>query len=89
MDNNVEKEVTRFVNIIDCYVEDFINSFDKTIDLFIDCEEYYYTLLPNGKKEYARSVSYPYNKVGEYLFKIYLRTGSYKTYTVKVNEISN
>lgn len=87
--NNKVKEITRTVNIIDLNVTEDIDYQKLEINLLIDCDNYYYTLLPNGLKEYSKDVSYSFDNVGEYTFDVYLKNNSHKEYTVKITSIDD
>ena len=82
--NNKVKEVTRKVNIIDLDVVDDTDLKSSRIDLLIKCDNYDYTILPDGMKEYSQDVSYKYNGVSVYDFEIFLKNGSKKKYSVDI-----
>ena len=54
-----------------------------------NCENYYYTLLPDGTKEYSSDVSYGFDNIGEFTFDVYLKNNSHKKYIVKITSIDN
>ena len=84
---SVLKEVIRKVNIIDYDIKEEINEIDLVINLTIECDDYYYTVLPSGKKIYSKYIDYHYNDIGEYNFDIYLKNGSHKKYITSINNI--
>ena len=87
--NSDFKEMIRKINIIDFDIVKEINEVDLVINLNIDCEDYYYTILPDNTKVYSKYVNYSYDEIGEYEFDIYLRSGSHKKYTVYIDSVDN
>ena len=85
--NNVLKEVVRKVHIVDFDITENVDYDTLTIYLDIDCENYYYTILPDSSKSYSRSVSFDFKDVGTYDFMVYLKNGSHKEYSVTIISI--
>ena len=85
--NNRSKEVTRIVYIIDYEISEDIDYDNLKISLLIKCDNYAYTLLPDGSKEYTKDILYSFSEEGIYNFDIYLKNGSHKKYSVKVDNI--
>ena len=57
------------------------------MDLLISCDNYYYTILPDGTRSYSKYISYSYDEVGDYEFDLYLMNGSHKKYIVNIESI--
>ena len=87
--NNKIKEIIRYVNIIDYDINENVDLANLKINLLINCNNYYYTLQPDGTKEYSKDVSYSFNDVGIYNFDIYLKNGSHKKYSIDISTIDN
>ena len=85
--NNKIKETSRIVNIIDYNIDENVDLEKLTINLLVNCEDYAYTLLPDGIKEYSKDISYLFNDIGIYNFDIYLKSGSHKKYSVDIVSI--
>lgn len=85
--NNKVKEIVRTVYIIDYEIEENIDYDNLRIDLQIKSDNYAYTILPDGDKEFDRDILYPFEAEGIYNFDIYLKNGSHKKYSVKVDQI--
>lgn len=88
-DNDNIKEIVRNVHIIDLKINDFSDEMKMTIDFLVNCEDYAYTILPDGVKEYSKDISFPYQEVGVYTFDIYLKSGSHKEYQVEILSIDH
>ena len=83
--NNQNKEITRKVNIVDYDIQ--LNLIDKsTLNITINCKDYYYTLLPDKTKSYTYSINYPFVKNNNYEFDIYLKSGSHKKYLADLSK---
>ena len=85
--NGEYAETKRIVHIINLNIKKNIIESNRKIDLSIDCPSYSYTILPNGNKDYSTKFMYGYNKIGDYTFDIYLKSGSHMKYTVKIDRI--
>ncbi len=85
--NNNINEAIRRVHIIDYEINKEIDETNLIIDLNIKCDDYYYTILPDGSRSYSKYVSYFYNDIGEYEFDIYLKNESHKKYVVNIDSI--
>ena len=86
---NEYDEISRIVHIIDYSVSKNINEELLKINLIFNCEDYAYTILPNGVREYSKNISYMYNAVGTYKFDVYLNSGSHKEYLVDIISLDN
>lgn len=84
---NNYKEIVRKVNIINYDIERNLDEKNLIINLVVNCDDYYYTVLPDGTEFYSRYISYSYDEVGQYVFDIYLKSGSHKKYTVEITSI--
>lgn len=84
---NSVKEVVRKVNIINYNIERKIDEKSQLINLTIKCNDYYYTILPDGTEFYSKYITYAYDKVGIYEFDVYLKSGSHKKYVVEITRI--
>ena len=87
--NGSVKEITREVNIIDLDIKENVIYSRKLINLIVSCDNYAYTLLPNGDREYSKDVEYTFNDTGIYNFDIYLKSGSHKKYSVTLLNVDN
>lgn len=85
--NSDLKEAIRKVNIIDYEIDEEIDLKNLFIDLYIKCEDYDYTILPDKTKSYSKNVTYQFNDIGEYEFDIYLKSESHKKYIVNIETI--
>ena len=85
--NNKVKEVIRKVNIIDLDVKEDVDFEKQNINLIVNCDDYAYTLLPDGIKEYSKNVDYLFKDVGVYEFLVFLKSGSSKKYSTDIVSI--
>ena len=81
------KEVIRTVYIMELDKEENVNLSDKRIDLYIKNKGYSYTILPDGRKEYSKDISYHFNEIGIYNFDIYLKSGSHYKYSLDISKV--
>ncbi len=81
------KEVIRIIHIVDFDIEEDIDEKNLMINLDVNCDDYYYTILPDGTRSYSRYVSYDYNEIGEYEFDIHLKNDSHKKHVVTITTI--
>ena len=86
---NYEKEAIRKVNIIDYYINENIDYVNLVIDLTIECDNFDYVILPDGKKVYSKYTSYNFDDVGNYDFDVFLKSGSHKKYTINIASIDS
>ena len=85
--NNNVNEAIRRVHIIDYEINKEIDEANLIIDLSIKCDDYYYTILPDGSRSYSKYISYFYNDIGDYEFDVYLKNESHKKYVVNIDSI--
>ena len=83
------KEIIRYVHIIDYKIQDQSDELKQIIDFIIDCEDYAYTILPDGSKEYTKNITYHYEKEGIYKFDVTLKSGSHREYSVPILSIDH
>ncbi len=81
------KETVRTVYIVDYLIEENVDYMNKMINLNINCDNYDYTLFPNGTKYYSKYIHYDFSEIGSYEFDIFLKSGSHKKYIVNIKTI--
>lgn len=84
-----EKETIRRVNIIDYDIKENIDYVNLVIDLTVECDNFDYIILPDGKKVYSKYTSYKFDNPDNYEFDIYLKSGSHKKYNINIESIDN
>lgn len=85
--NSYTKEIIRKVKIVDYNITEDIDVSNLLIGLVINCDDYYYTVLPDGTKLYSKYIDYKFEKEGEYTFDIHLKNDSHKEYIVNIQSI--
>ena len=87
---NSKKSVTREVYIIDLDVNKTILKSEHIIKLSINVSGYDHVVLPNEGTNKNSNITYKYatgNLRNEYVFDIYLKTGSHKKYVIDKSEL--
>lgn len=85
-----KKSIRREVNIVDLNINKSINKINHTINLTINIPEYDYIVLPNGGTNKSSNIIYKYGLSelkDEYVFEVYLKSGSHKKYIIKGSEL--
>ena len=90
MAGSAKKSVVREVNIVDLTINKSVNKSSHIIDLTINIPGYDHVVLPNGGTNKSSKITYKYGLSelkDEYVFEVYLKSGSHKKYVIKVSEL--